>query len=452
MFYITRISLYNVRCLPGEVHLEIPKPEKTQASWTLLFGNNGTGKTSILRCIAMGLCDQVSAGGLSLELATSMIGKRSDRARIELRLRNSSAPNSDYSIETTLMRTSSGPDLIRQVIKPKSGTLNDNIFACGYGASSRTFGTESYQKYRLIDAVYTLFNYEARLQNPETALFRIAEGLREKGLPKNNLLRKFDRILMLPDGSTTLDARGLRIGGSWGEPVPVQGLGDGYAATLSWISDLMSWKLLKEKESFDDHVRGIVLLDEIEQHLHPAWQREIIPLLSEEFPQVQFIVTSQAPLIATGAASLPDDSCQLVRLLQDSNSNQVLVHPNQTLPRFQRVDQVLTSELFGLTTTTSDTLIDKIEEYARLKGLPKLSSDQMTQVEALERALSNAFGAPETTLQRFVENAINKVLEEMANQNQFAPKAVSFEARRQLRQLFAKAGLGGGADRLSSAK
>lgn len=452
MYYITRISLYNIRCLPEEVHLEIPNPDKTQASWTLLFGSNGTGKTSILRCIAMGLCDQVSAGGLSLELATSMIGNGSDCAKIELHLRNSSAPNSDYSIETTFTRTNSGPDLIRQVVEPKSGTLNDNIFACGYGASSRTFGTESYQRYRLIDAVYTLFNYEARLQNPETALFRLAERLREKGLPKNDLLRKFDRILMLPDGSTTLDARGLRIGGSWGESVPVQGLGDGHAATLSWISDLLSWNLLKEKDPLDDRVRGIVLLDEIEQHIHPAWQREIVPLLSKEFPQIQFIVTSHAPLIATGAASLPDDRCQLVRLLHNPDNNQVLVHPGQSLPRSQRADQILTSELFGLTTTTSDTLIDKIEEYTRLKALSKLSSDQMTQVEALERALNNVFGSPETALQRFVENAINEALEEVIKQNQFAPKAVRFEARRQIRQVFSREGIEDGEDRIPRSK
>lgn len=435
MNYITKISLRNIKCLPSKVDIDIPVPNETRPSWTLFFGDNGTGKTSILRCIAMGLCDETSASGLSLELETSMINNESDTATIEIHLTNSSAPNSSYSIKTTLKRIDPTSDSISN---SKPNTLNGNLFACGYGASSRVLGTESFQQYRLINAVYTLFNYEARLQNPETVLFRISEGLRDKGLNKDDLLRKFDRILMLPDGSTTLDSNGLRVGGFWGESVPAQGLGDGYAATLSWVSDLLSWKLLHEKEQFDDHVRGIVLLDEIEQHLHPAWQREIVPRLSDEFPQVQFIGTSHAPLIATGAASLPDDCCQLVRLSQDRNNHQVLVHPDQSSPQSQRADQVLTSELFGLTTTTSDTLIQKIEEYTRLKGLPNLNSDQTQQVEDLERELNNVFGAPETALQRFVGKAIDKVLDTMVNQSQFAPKAVSFEARRQLRRLLSE--------------
>lgn len=433
MNYITKISLRNIKCLPSKVDLDIPVPNGTQPSWTLLFGDNGTGKTSILRCIAMGLCDKTAAGGLSLELATSMISNKSNKAVIEIHFTNTSVPNSNYSIKTFLKRIDSTSDSIS-----KPNTLNGSLFVCGYGASSRILGTESYQQYRPIDAVYTLFNYEARLQNPETVLFRISESLRANGLRKDDLLRKFDRILMLPEGSTTLDSKGLRIGGFWGESVPAQGLGDGYTATLSWISDLLSWKLLHEKEQFDEEVRGIVLLDEIEQHLHPAWQREIVPLLSKEFPQIQFIGTSHAPLIATGAASLPNDSCQLVRLSQDRSNNQVLVHPDQSLPQSQRADQVLTSELFGLTTTTSNTLIQKIEDYTRLKGLPNLNDDQMQQVKALERTLSNAFGAPETALQSFVEKAIDESLETTMNESQFEPKAVSFEARRQLRRILSE--------------
>ncbi|MCH7478805.1 MAG: AAA family ATPase [SAR324 cluster bacterium] len=53
-------------------------------------------------------------------------------------------------------------------------------------------------------------------------------------------------------------------------------------------------------------IRGIVIIDEFEQHLHPSWQRQILLLLSEQFPKVQFIATSHSPLPAAASrAPLP---------------------------------------------------------------------------------------------------------------------------------------------------
>ena len=278
----------------------------------MLLGDNGTGKTSLLRCIALGLCDETRASGLLTELSGQFIRNRGreKEAQIELELTSEIEPRNTYTITTILNKTNSGTEDLSQTIQPENGFLRKDLFACGYGAAFGTIGSEVYEQYSLMDAVYTLFNYEARLQNPENALFRISLAKIKLG----QLLNQIDRILMLEKGSTTLDRSGLRIRWQEGVLVPAGSLGDGYAATLSWICDLLGWWLLANDEEFDARVRGIVLLDEIENHLHPSWQREIVGLLATEFPDVQFIASTHAPLTAIGAASLPDACCQLIHL------------------------------------------------------------------------------------------------------------------------------------------
>ena len=300
------------------------------------------------------------------------------------------------------------------------------------GPRSGTIGSEVYEKYRLIDAVYSLFNYTARLQNPENALFRIS---REK-VDLNQLLERIDRILMLPPGSTALDSSGLRVRGPWGDYVPAGALGDGYAATLAWICDLLGWSLLATHSEFDARVQGIVLLDEMERHLHPSWQREIVGLLAKEFPGVQFIASTHAPLTAIGSAALRDECCQLI-LLQHGPEG-IEVRPGLNPPRGRRADQVLTSFLFGLPSTTSDDVIQTIERYAKLKRQD--SPDTREEIESLRKTLTETLGTPETELQRTVERAVRDTLGTMTEQQGLDSDALRHETRRQLRDLFGHQG------------
>ena len=432
MFYISHIRLVNIKCFPGNVEIDLSQPSPGNASWTLLLGDNGTGKTSLLRCIAMCLCDETSASGLLTELSGNVIRDGCERAEIELQLVASSEPNSSYKTTTTFYKTDSNTEGLKQKIKPKNGFPRGKLLACGYGAAFGTIGSEVYEKYRLIDAVYSLFNYTARLQNPENALFRISQ----EGIELNQLLERIDRILMLPPGSTALDSFGLRVRGPWGDYVPAGALGDGYAATLAWICDLLGWSLLATRGEFDVSIEAIVLLDEMEKHLHPSWQREIVRLLALEFPAVQFIASTHAPLTAIGSTSLRDECCQLV-LLQHGPEG-VEVRPNLNPPRDRRADQVLTSFLFGLPSTTSNDVIQKIEQYALLKR--QNSPGTQEEIETLRMALTETLGTPETEIQRMVERAVRDTLTTMTEQLDLDSDALMLETRRQLRSLFGHQG------------
>ena len=435
MFYISRVYLKNIKCFAGETEFTLQAPTEDTPSWTLLFGENGTGKTTLLRCIAMGLCDKTGASGLLTELSGDMIRDRCDDAEIHIDLITPQDPPKLHTIKTIISRNYLGREELDQEAPKKDESIHSDIFACGYGANFGTIGSEVQEKYDPIEAVYTLFNYNARLQNPENALFRIDKAVEENHSMLPDLLSDIDRILLLPDGSTTLDSAGLRVNGPWGTYIPANALGDGYAATLAWICDLLGWYLLATRLRPDEPLRGIVLLDEMERHLHPAWQRRILTRLTDVFPKIQFIATTHAPMTPIGALDLPSDSCQLIVLKHADDG--VTMHTNTFLPPHSRADQVLTSELFDLPVTTSDRVVRDIEEYARLKALGSRASvvDRETML-SLEGQIEEALSTPETPLQRSVERAVQCTLDILTDTETVDTAALSFEARRQVKNIF----------------
>ena len=94
------------------------------------------------------------------------------------------------------------------------------------------------------------------------------------------------------------DSEGEYLFGKKGTEVPFPALSDGYRAFLGWLGDLLfhvcetcpSGKKLTEN-------RGIVMVDEIDLHLHPKWQMTVLQTLAKSLPNIQFIVTSHSPLI-----------------------------------------------------------------------------------------------------------------------------------------------------------
>jgi predicted ATP-binding protein involved in virulence len=77
------------------------------------------------------------------------------------------------------------------------------------------------------------------------------------------------------------------LSGPWGRNMPLRDVADGFKSTLLWLSDFIGWALADQPNVGDlSEIEGIVLIDELEQHLHPSWQDVIISQLRKAFPRV----------------------------------------------------------------------------------------------------------------------------------------------------------------------
>ena len=296
--YLSRVTIKNVRCFE-RLSVDLRATDGVR-DWVVVFGDNGVGKTTFLRCIALGMCDEASAAGLLSEVYGDWnrdVGRGVKSAEIKLEF---DFPDGEASITTKIRPQKSGYDKITQIAKFNGSGKEfpwHRLFACGYGSARRSFGSKDVSEYATVDAVYTLFNYDAPLQNPELIIRRIASDPDSKllGTRKSNkksqksalqgLLDSIANVLLLPEGSIRLDITGLVVSGPWGNFQPIGGLGDGYQAILAFLTDFLGWAMLENPNRPLTEVAGIVLIDELEQHLHPRWQREIILLLSQQFSE-----------------------------------------------------------------------------------------------------------------------------------------------------------------------
>jgi len=432
--YIKKIIIENIRCFE---HIEIDlSSQQGSKMWTLLLGDNGVGKTTILRCIAMTLMGATNASGLLGELYGEWVRGQADepeKAVIHIEFEQGTTTDTPRWIKTIFERTKSGNVNVSQ----KAGPENlenfpwDDIFVCGYGAARRAYGTQDYAEYSAIDSLYTLFKYDAPLQNPELILRRI----KDTGVKPEELLSWIDKILMLPEGSTKLGFEGITVSGPWGKFMPLGSTGDGHQATLAWLTDMLGWAMFYDKDLFKEvrnKLSGIVLLDEIEHHLHPSWQKQIIKLLAEQFPHLQFIATTHSPLCAIGSANLPDDKCSLVLLTQEDNH--VIGRDKLLPPHGRRADQVLTSYLFGLDTSGDNETKAEIQKYSYLAG-KKRNSDEEAEYKKLFAILENKLGSQETELEQVVSDAISETLRKNPKANKYNNESLAFEIKRQLKDL-----------------
>ena len=179
----------------------------------------------------------------------------------------------------------------------------------------------------------TLFSTEARLSDLEEWLLKLDylsrmddEKSQREGHKRLDSVRRLLQSSLFPE---VLDVTFEASGGADSQvivkfvtkdgTVRFDELGFGYQTTLTWLTDFCKRMFeLYPKSKNPLHEEAVVLVDELDLHLHPKWQRDIVPTLSKEFPNVQFIVTTHSPHVLQ---SMEDVNLYVLR--RDAKSGEI---------------------------------------------------------------------------------------------------------------------------------
>lgn len=393
---VLNLKINNIKCFE-EINISFEDNEQIR-NWSLIVGSNGQGKTTILRSLALGLCDASGASALLAELHGGILRESKKKGFIEVILKDENE-NKKYQIKTeislkgnsesvsqTVCLLNSESEATEKIGVKELNNIRNKIFAIGYGSGRTITGTESYEEYAVVDSVYGLFNYKYPLQNAELGAWRIKS---EKNL--NELKACLKEILILDNhDQINLSASGLRIKSKWGD-MSLNSLSDGYQSLTTVIIDFLSWKLLHNSTEFNlTDISGIFIIDEVEQHLHPKWQRNIIGILSKRFPKIQFIGSTHTPICALGLNDLTCKS-QLIKASYTNSHSEVEIFDMKEVYKGYRIDQILTSDIFELTSARSKSIEKKLEEYRKiyLKDSKERNKEDKEKLEAIEKELKN---------------------------------------------------------------
>lgn len=404
MLYISRVRLRDVRCF-HKLDIKLSTPGSS-AGWTLIVGDNATGKSTLLRSIAMGLCDEASAAGLLKESDEGYIRRGASEASITIWLYDARSPEQRLRITTKMIREEKRrgifTDKVRQNTVPAGGDFPwDELFVSGYGAGRGVSGTGDISSYSAIDAVYNMFNYTEGLQNPELVIRRLIT--RETDSPIEQ--RQIFQVLSEASGTTNirLTNKGIRVDGPGWKGMPLRDLADGYKSAVLWITDLIGWALsLRPRLKSTEGISGIVVVDELEQHLHARWQRTIVDDLRRLFPNVQFVAATHSPLIASSVGPRADGTSVDNLYVLESSGDRVSALRHEFM-RGWRMDQVLASRAFKYQIHSEPEIRRVLREGSKLAAKKKRTRREEAAYQALKNVMKNSFFTLTSPIEREAE-------------------------------------------------
>jgi predicted ATP-binding protein involved in virulence len=172
---------------------------------------------------------------------------------------------------------------------------------------------------------------------------------------------------------------------------------------IGWVGTLLQrmYEIYPDSENPQKEA-ALVLVDEIDAHLHPAWQRALVGLVNKHFSNVQIIATTHSPLVIVG---LEPSSVLVARRAPGESEIEIARASDEIDFEGMRADQLLTSPLFGLTTTRGEREQQQIQRYSELLGL-KRSDKEQRELEVLRGKMSDWMLDGETEIERAVTRMV----------------------------------------------
>ena len=220
-----------------------------------------------------------------------------------------------------------------------------NFFA--YGTHRGRYSTETdkstYERYGFM----TLFNNDMTLPDPSDWLAKqfLSQHSRPELSRKN--LEKVLSSLLENKVQIKLNDNQQIIYYEKGYPLTLKELSEGYRSVIIFVCDLLiklSQSCAEGRDVFQEH--GVVLIDEIDQHLHPRWQLTIVKKLRSLFPNIQFIMTTHSPVIVLGSS----EDALFFRVERQEGSTTVSEPYFRSSMDKMMLNTLITSSLFNLDT------------------------------------------------------------------------------------------------------
>jgi energy-coupling factor transporter ATP-binding protein EcfA2 len=407
--------------------------------WTVITGDNGSGKSTILKSIALALMGPDRArffhpnydgwttkgegsGSISVEI-------RPD-AQIDKSRAGGRPFKSTFWAELGIQRDEDQPGapwVLRadNFLKKKSRgaqtgpwqQVPNGWLAVGYGPFRRLYGSSPTAAGVEADPIKarfaTLFLEDATLIEAEKWLMELdyatLRGEPEQQAEAQAKLQAVTDLLaadFLRNGMEFMgvSTEGVRLRDPEGRLLNLSEMSEGYRAALAMLIDIVRHIFLAYPDG-PSHVRrgpddfiyldtpAVVLIDEVDAHLHPAWQREIGDWLKSHFPRIQFIVTTHSPLVCQSA-----DGGRVFVLPAPGEDGE----PRRMSPaEYQRVlagdpAEVLASAAFGLQQTRSDKMVRAMRRHAELQQLELFDKTEIDKSEyrQLELLFEEQFTEP----------------------------------------------------------
>jgi len=377
------------------------------SNWKMLLGENGTGKSSVLQAVA--LCLGGADNFFNLLDAkhinpVDLIKGKCKKATIKVKVSGFIEPHvlTISHHEAVFLRTKNKTATVKYsaasaIVSGEKEAKDVQFVLLGYGAT------------RLLPRDLQASNHNVlsyvRLENlydPFSPLISAQLWLLEQPTRIFDLSARVLKDLLALDNDTVFSKQKDRVMVTFnGQRTPLTALSDGFKSVIALCIDILSVAI--KLWGNPSNAEGIVLLDELDCHLHPTWKMRIVGAFKQAFPGMQFICTTHDPLCLRGLGE--GEVCVMQRGEVDIELLSDLPNPADF-----RVEQLLTSAFFGLNSTQDLKNEAIFDEYYALLGLSERSDEQSQRLEELKITLKDRRYIGETPREQLMFEAVDKII------------------------------------------